>query len=149
MTDNEWWSPREIKFTRRQVLWILEHAETLRGGRWPADPVTSGYVDLPVIKKKGGKEAHFIKPIEVIAEVETRLEKAGLDGLILEAIECWDKSVASLASYFKQEEPTIWRRRSRALGYVASGPSRRWHNTKKRKGETYQEFKLRKHRKKT
>lgn len=146
VTAKDWYSPGEIKFTRVQILWILEHAGTLREGRWPNDPIPSGYVDLPTIRKKGGKEAYFIKPIEIIAEVESRLEKCGLDGLILEAIECWDKTIASMASYLRMQDYTIRKKRKTALGYVASGPARRWHDISKRKGETYAEFK---HRKKT
>lgn len=71
------------------------------------------------------------------------------DGLILEAIECWGKSLESLAKYFRVEVWSIRKRRSRALGYVASGPDRRWHNTHnkdgklKREAQTYQEFKRR------
>ena len=144
MKDREWWSPREIKFTRHQVLWILEYAGTLMEGRWPADPTPSGYIDLSTIRKKGSKEAYFIRPIEVIAEIETRLEKCGIDGLILEAIECWGKSEESLAKYFKMPVWSIRKRRKNALGYVASGPVRRWHDKRKRKSESYQEFKERK-----
>jgi len=148
MMENEWFSPGEIKFTRRQILWILENAATLSLGCWPVDPAPSGYMDLSTIRKKGGKEGYFVKPIEIIAEVEQRLEKCGLDGLILEAVECWGKSFTSMASYLKMPEWSIKVRRNNALTYAASGPARRWHNVKKRKSETYHEFKRRRKREK-
>jgi len=34
MTDDEWYSPREIRFTRRTTIWLLENLETLRSGIW-------------------------------------------------------------------------------------------------------------------
>lgn len=139
-----WYSYREIRFTRYQVLWILEYAALLREGRWPVDPIPSGYLDLPIIRKKGGKEGYFIKPVETIAEIEARLERCGTDGLILEAMESWGKTEESLANYFKMPVWSIRKRARRALAYVASGPARRWHTTKKRSGETYQQFKKRK-----
>ena len=142
----DWYSPGEIRFTVQEVLWLLHNLGTLGGGNWP--PETSSYVDISG-KKSGRRKAPFVTPIEFAAEIETRLEKCGIDGLILEAIECWDKTTASMASYFRMPEWSIRKRRKIALGYIASGPARRWHTTKKRKAETYEQFKLRKHRPKT
>jgi len=137
----DFYSPRGIHFTRQQARWVIQNLGCLLNGYWP--PEASNYIDITG-KKTGRKRAPFITPIEYAAEIEIRLEKCGIDGLILEAIECWGKSTASLASYFKMPEWSIRKRRKTALGYVASGPSRRWHNTKKRKGESYQDFKRRK-----
>lgn len=139
MNDREWWSYREIRFTKQQVLWILKHADLLRDGCWPPEPAPSGYTDLLRIRKKGS-EAYFAKPIEIIAEIEIRLEKCGLDGLILEAIECWEKTEESLSKQLNMPQWSIRKRRKGALAYVASGPDMRWHTTKKRKGKTYKEF---------
>lgn len=115
--DREWWSYREIRFTREQILWILKHL--VRERYWPGKGETSGYTDMPRIRKKGSTEAPFAKPAEIIAEIEIRLERAGLDGLILEAIESWDKSVESLSKQLHVSEETILKRRKRALWYVA------------------------------
>jgi len=133
----EHYSPGEIKFTRVQVLWLLQNLGSLRDGYWP--PEASNYTDSLIIKS-GGHKAPFVTPIDFAAEIEARLERCGLDGLILEAIECWGKSEASIASYFGTPEWKIFKRYKRALRYVASGPARRWHNTKKRQGVTYHEF---------
>lgn len=115
MTD--WYSPREIRFTRRQVLWLIRNLETLRGGHWP--PEASSYIDIPIGKRAISKKAGFVTPVEYAAEIDTRLERAGIDGLILEALECWDKSEVSMAAYFKSQEWVIARRRRRALAFVA------------------------------
>ena len=143
MTAKDWYSPGEIRFTRVQVLWLLHNLGSLRDGHWP--PEASSYIDIFDItgKKSGRHKAPFVTPIEYAAEIEARLEKAGLDGLILEAIECCDKSVASMASYLRMPEWAIEKRCNWALSYIASGPARRWHDISKRKGETYQEFKRR------
>ena len=138
----DWYSPREVVFTRKTARWLIQNLGNLRDGHWP--PEASSYIDIPTGKKTGSHKAPFITPIEYAAEIETRLEKCGLDGLILEAIEGWGKSEESLAKYLRMPEWSIRTRARRALAYVASGPDRRWHDTKKRKGETYQNFKRRK-----
>ncbi len=136
----DFYSPSEIHWTRQQCLWLIRNLVSLREGYYPSD--ASGYADIPS-KKTGSHKAPFITPIEYAAEIETRLEKCGLDGLILEAVECWGKSEASMASYLRMPEWSIRKRGKNALGYVASGPARRWHDTEKRQAETYQEFKKR------
>ena len=136
--SKEHYSPGEIHFSRQTALWLIRNLATLRAGEWP--PEATSYIDLPLGKKSASGKAPFITPIEYAAEIETRLEKAGIDGLILEAIECWGKTVESMASYLSKPEWSIRKRRKRALAYVASGPERRWHNTKKRRGETYKQF---------
>lgn len=141
MNEN-WWPPGKIKYTRSQVLWVIKNLPYLREGYWPPNPAGSGYVDSPISKRKSG--AYFETPILIAVDIQTRLERCGLDGLILESIEGWDKTVASLSQYLHIPEYSINKRCKRALSYVASGPDVRWHTTKKRRGETYQQFKLRK-----
>lgn len=113
----DWYSPREIRFTREQVLWLLRNLPTLKEGYWPIE--ASSYIDIPIGKKSSKSGAYFETPTQFAAEIETRLERAGIDGLILEAIECWDKSEASLAAYLRMPEWVIGRRRRRALAFVA------------------------------
>lgn len=117
MPEKDWFSPREIRFTRRQVLWLIRNLNTLRDGHWP--PEASNYIDIPIGERSTSKKAPFVTPVEYAAEILTRLEKAGIDGLILEAVECWDKSPDSMAAYFKVEEWVIARRKRRALAFVA------------------------------
>ena len=137
MTD-DYYAPWEIVFTRKQVLWLLQNLATLRGGYWPPEP--SNYKDALMRMKHSGHKAPFITPIEFAAEIESRLEKCGTEGLILLAVECWCETESSLARYFDIKEYAIRRRYKRALAYVASGPARRWLHTRKRKGKEYQEF---------
>lgn len=137
----DYYSPREIHFTRQQIRWILENLGTLRGGYWP--PEASSYIDIPIGKRTASRNAPFITAADCYIEISQRLERCGIDGLILLAIECWGESDASLANYLRLSEWSVRKKYKRALAYVASGPARRWHDTKKRKGESYQEFKSR------
>lgn len=133
----DWYAPREIWFFRATALWLIQNLGSLETGHWPPDAFN--YIDIPG-KKTGKHKAPFETPIDYAVEIEDRLEKCGIDGLILEALECWGKSEESLAKYFRMPVWSIRKRAKRALAYVASGQDRRWHDTNKRKGETYQGF---------
>ena len=136
MTEQEWYSPGTIKFTRLHALWLIHNLGVLHSGYWPQE--ASNYVDT--FSKRTKSKASFVNPIEYAAEIESRLQKCGIDGLILLAIECWGLSDGSLSEYFGLPEWSIRKRAKNALAYVASGAARRWHNTPKRKGKTYREF---------
>jgi len=140
----DWYSPGSIKFDSRTTLWLVQSLNCLRDGYWP--PEASGYIDAAIRQKNVSKRTQFATPIEFAAEISERLEKCGIDGLILEAIESWGKSEETMARYLRMPTWSIRKRAKKALAYVSSGPTRRWHNSRKRKGETYQQFKVRKHR---
>lgn len=130
--DGIWWPPGKITFRRREMLFLIKNLPELREGYWPASHDGSGYIDLPIVRK-GRVRSHkapFVTA-EYAAEVETRLERAGLDGLILEAIESWDKSAASMASYLRIPEWSIRKRAKNTLRYISG-----W----KRKKQSYKEF---------
>lgn len=131
--DGAWWPSMEITFRRSQVLWLIEHLPELREGRWPANPAGSGYVDLPMIKKgrTGRHRSYFEIPASIAAEVEVRLESCSMDGLILEALECWGKSEQSLAKHLAIPPWSIRKRANNALRYISG-----W----KRKEQSYKEF---------
>jgi hypothetical protein len=78
----DWFNYAEIRFCPFQVIWIIEHAETLRDGEWPRDPNIAD-------NNQGGRniktEAAFTKPILILAEVESRLRKTGINGRLLVA----------------------------------------------------------------
>ena len=66
----EYFSHGEIVFCRYQVLWIIEHRDTLKTGEWVATPE---HIDK--VQRSRSKEAPFIKAINTIGEVESRLDK--------------------------------------------------------------------------
>jgi hypothetical protein len=79
----EWFNFAEVRWCVWQILWILANASTLRAGHWPQDP------DRPSPDQSGQRsiktEASFIKPILILAEVETRLRRTGIHGKLLVA----------------------------------------------------------------
>ncbi len=136
MTEPDWYSPGQIRFNRRSALWLIQNLGILLGGRWPQE--ASNYVDI--YAKRSSSKASFVTPIEYAAEIELRMEECGEDGLILEAMECWGKSEESMSKYLGIPVWSVRKRLKSALAYMASGPDRRWHDTKKRQGKTYREF---------
>lgn len=112
----DFYPPREIRFTRAQCLWLIWHLPELRVGDWPPD---AAHYDLYIGKRTAVCHAYFTTPVEYAAEIESRLERAGTDGLVLELIESYGKGNASLAAYFRVSEWWITVKRKRALSFVA------------------------------
>jgi len=143
LTQKDWYSPKEIRFKVRESLWLIQNLESLRDGHWPPD--ASNYVDI-LGRRGASHKAPFGTAAEYYAEITDRLEQCGQDGLILMAMEAWGMSAESLGKYLRMPEWSVSKRRKTALGYVASGPARRWHNIPKRDAEGYQDFKKRRSR---
>ena len=73
----EFFTYSEIRWCPHQILWLLEHAEILESGRWPLNPESSGYIDSS-IKTGYASEGYFVKPVEIIGEVNRRLTSTNL-----------------------------------------------------------------------
>ncbi len=77
----DWFHFGELRWCVFQVIWVLQNAETLRDGRWPKNPETLSD------DNSGGRniktEATFAKPVLILAEVESRLERTRLHGELL------------------------------------------------------------------
>jgi len=123
MPKKDWYSPGAIRFTRRQMLWLIANLGTLEAGHYP--PEISNYFDQKLFQKTKGNKAPFIIPIEIAAEVNTRLEACGADGLSLLASQGWGMSDASIARYFHTTEKRARKRYKTALAYI-TGRCRRW-----------------------
>ncbi len=79
MTQPDWFSYGEIRYTLDQVLFLLAHKELLESGHWPPQHNDSGYIGSS--KGRAYKaEGYFVKPVIIIAELNVRLEAAGDDG---------------------------------------------------------------------
>lgn len=132
------WEPRQIVFNRKQVLWLLPWLPSIREGDWPPDPRYTGYTDVP--GKPRSHRAPFEASCQVAAELDDRIKACGQDGEMLHVYYCLDLEATRIARLVKMDEEQVTRRIKRALRYIASGPDRRWHDTPKRKAQTYQEF---------
>lgn len=79
-----WYHYGEIRWCPYQVIFIIENLEVLIAGSWPPNPDDSSYID-PQIRTGYRSEAYYTKPVEILAEVEYRLKRTGVDGKLLKA----------------------------------------------------------------
>jgi len=78
-----WYSYPEIRCCPYQVQWIILNAETL-GQSWPPNPEGSSYTD-PKIRTGYARNAYFVKSVDILAEVNYRLKRTGVNGKLLRA----------------------------------------------------------------
>ena len=131
-----WYAPREIYFNQSQMLWLIRNLAILKEGSYPKD--FSSYIDASVGNKTRTTKAYFETPALYAAEVEVRLERAGIDGLILEAIEAWGKSESSIAAHLRIPEYLVKKKRDTALSYVSGWRRKRrtyWEHTSHKKAD--------------
>jgi len=73
-----WFHYGEVRFCPYQIIFLIEHRLTLLSGNWPPSPDASSYTD---IARRGFKsDAYYVKPEEIIGEVELRLKTTGVAG---------------------------------------------------------------------
>ena len=137
--DGNWVAPKDLKFSKSEMLFLLKHLAGLRKGEYPPNPVGSSYTTLPQCKVRVKRGGYFEGAIGIAAEIDIRLGQCGLDGLLLEASKTWELSDERLSKAINISIEEVHKRLNRALKYI-SGRNMRWHNTKKRKGVTYHEF---------
>ena len=150
----DFYSYGQLNFKRKQISWVLENARAFRDGHWPKRDST-GYFGLPG-KNRVKAEGSFVKPALIWAEVSTRLEQCGDDGLDCLAYYLGEATVHVLARKGRTSEDTIERGMNRAIAYTASGRCRRWVNCPEgcqipcsrlhRRGWAYDEWQRRNHR---
>ena len=73
----DWYHYGEIRWCPQQVIWILQHADTLRAGFWITKYEDSGG------SRQLKVEAYFVKAGIAICEVEDRLETVDNKGELL------------------------------------------------------------------
>ena len=140
MESENWVAPKDLKFSRAEVLFLLKHLAGLRKGEYPPNPVGSSYTALPSAQVRVKRGGYFEEVVGIAAEIDIRLGQCGLDGLLLEGSVTWELSDERLSKAINISIEEVHRRLKRALKYISSGRDVRWHNTKKRKGVTYHEF---------
>lgn len=77
----EWYNFSEIRWCPFQVLWLLRNADTFHTGKWPAEDNRAESIG----SKQFHKEGSFVKPATIIAELEHRLGRCGVQGKLLRA----------------------------------------------------------------
>ena len=74
----EWYHYGEIRWCPRQVIWILQNADTLDAGMWVVDKNLTDESD-----QRAMNEAYYVKSKIAIAEVRDRLKTTGVQGELL------------------------------------------------------------------
>lgn len=118
-------SPGKITFSKDQVKWLIEHLLGLREGVYPKAPTGT-------VGRRGKRSipwAAFETPAGLAAEIDERLERAGLNGLILEYIYILDTDdkkhlIRHLSKMLNLTEAEVEERAGLALEYV-SGEERK------------------------
>ena len=77
----EFWPPREIYFSSEQCVWLIKSMDLLHDGRWPSEYRETGYTGES--GKKSQHHAYFETPLAVVAELDWRLARTGVDGKLL------------------------------------------------------------------
>ena len=120
--SDAFWLPQEIRWTPRQVQWLLPHLYELREGLWPGQQVT-GYTDVP-----GGQpspRAPYETVCLVAAELDMRIERCGRDGVWLKWTHCEGKSVLEIAQGVGVSPGEVERGAGRAFAYICGRRKRR------------------------
>jgi len=77
----DWFDFSEIRWCIHQILWLIQNSQTLKeAGRWPQDPYGA---DNNTSSRTVKTEASFVKPELVIAELEARLDRCGIQAELL------------------------------------------------------------------
>ena len=129
MTKKEWYNPRSIRFTRAQVKWLISQLPLLRNGSYPRNPKESGYVDTGIKSKQFKAGASFEVPAGIAAELDIRIQRAGVDGLMLEFLYAFDPDdevfiIEHMAQALNLGRKEVSQRIRNALYYV-SGSNRK------------------------
>ncbi|KKN74692.1 hypothetical protein LCGC14_0387340 [marine sediment metagenome] len=136
MIDKDWHSPNSIRFTKPQVRWLIPRLQQLRNGEYPPDPRESGYTDQGIQGRQFRAGAAFETPAGIAAELDVRIQRAGIDGLLLELLYTVEPDdelffLQHIASAMNEDIPRITKRIKNALAYCSGSG---------RKSRTYQQF---------
>jgi len=137
----DWYLPAAIIPCPNQVLWLLERLHMLQSGRWPPDPVDTGYTGDPATRTR--RRAYFETPVGAAAEVTSRLDVCGDDGLM--ALVCYSQGVDSQTMADLKHRDVYWVEwRLSTVVWYCSGFARKWlAQAGNRKPIEYEEFKRR------
>ncbi len=119
-----WVSPGAIRWDREDIDLLLPWLYVMREGRYPPEPVTSGYVG----GNRSGVNSYapFETVCQVAAELDRRLARTGLDCILVEHSYCDQMSDSELAKRYGMEEWEVRRHLQSAVSYISSGKCGRW-----------------------
>jgi hypothetical protein len=138
MSESTWYSPAEFRYRRKQVCWALDHYIMMEHGRWPAQ--ATGYTEAPRTQASLSQKAPFVTALEVIAEIERRLDKCGRDGLMVRLYYQAGVKIEDIAKLAGLCVYDVEYHMERAVAYTSSGMTPRWVANEYRPGRVYDEW---------
>jgi len=138
MAEKQWYSPHaiEARYSKPQIKWLMPYMSMLEGGVYPRNPKETGYVDAPSKSKTINIKAPFQKAVDIHAELSGRIERAGVDGLMLEFLYSFENTnelfvIEHMAQCLNLERREVEQRIRNALYYVSG---------ERRKKTTYSQY---------
>jgi len=124
MTKKDWYSPHSIRYTKPQLRWLLPTLALLRSGVWPRNPKETGYTDPAISKMPIKAGAKFELPAIIAAELDVRIQAAGVDGLMMEFLYAFEPDdevfvIEHMAQCLNLGRREVTQRIRNALGYVS------------------------------
>lgn len=133
----KWYAYGTIRNSKEQIIWVLKNIEFFEEGTWPPEPpmyetefydkelktfvpirrTKSVAIEQPTKKKRVKKEAYFIKPKDIIAEINFRLDRCE-DAVIFRAFYCDGDGAEKLAQLVGCDELDVWGRLDRVMNYI-------------------------------
>ena len=112
MTQKDWHSPGEIRYTREEMIWGIQWLSFLEVGEWPPDYKETGYTG-----SKGGRstKTKFLPAALFFAEITARLKSTKEAGEALV-----DEIQSGITDYEGLSRPA-----KRALNYISGWRRRR------------------------
>jgi len=130
MTKKEWYSQYSVEsFSKAQVKWLIPLLPMIRDGDYPPNPKETGYVDQGIKSRVIKPGARFELPAGIAAELDIRIQRAGVDGLMLEFLYAFDPAdelfiIEHIAQCLNLERNEVCQRIRNAL-YFVSGADRK------------------------
>ena len=127
---DKYWSPKQISFTKPQVKWLISFLPLLRNGEYLPDPRESGYTDQGIKSRQFKPGAKWETAAGIAAEIDTRIQRAGADGLMMEflyAFEPEDENfiIEHMAQALNIGRKEVAQRIRNALYYVSGADRKR------------------------
>ena len=122
----DWYSPGALShYGRNHIIWILANEELFYDGIYPRE--ATSYTDSPGINAKHARtsrNAGFVQPTEVLAELMRRLARCGQDGelVIRVFVDGWE--IDKLAKLLGYNEFAVMRKINQAIRYCRGRDAR-------------------------
>lgn len=125
MFYDAWYAPRDIRFTKLQLVsFLLPNLPYIRDGVWPPEGKTTGYVESnnkPVYRAG----AHFEAVSNIAAEIDARMALIGELSEILELIYTLNEEPLQVARDYRMTEEDLTYHCRKMLTFISGWTRKR------------------------